>query len=760
MMKTTIISILIWLAATTWPVCGQVVIRAQVLDAAGRPLDHALVYTSSAFRQAYSDTTGRVEIEVPALPVELVFHLLGYQDKRLTVTTPDAVPEVRLGPATITLNEILVREKEDPMGRATLVTRDNVDAYNINGLFGEIPGIGLVKRGNYATEPVLRGFKHERLNIRYDGAARIVHACPNHMDPITSHIAPEEIQKIEVVKGPFDVRYGPTTGGVINLVTRHTGTAQTGWHGFAGTTYGTNGRQVSGSAGLSFRNANWDMMWNTTYRHFGDYRDGDKQIVPSGFRTLETGVKLGLSPSSHHRLEAAYHLSHSRDIRHAGLPMDSPKDDGQLFNATYAYRSSATVITRWLTKVYASSVTHLMTNEGRPNFKIVEARTPVNSYTLGGKTEVTLRPAGSKWLVFAGMDWDRIRRTGSRHRKVKRNPKDPEMVFDPPKELVDTVWGDATITNVGFFVQAKAFPSRRWQIQAGVRADRVRATIANPPAELLRYYGHVGPRTDLNMSGHLVLTYKLSDHWVSRLSAGQGTQSPSMAQRFINHLTVGQDAYERVGNPNLSPEVNRELEWRLAGRSRRARFRVSAFVSSVHNYILARVDTTIKRKFLPFKDPKFVKRYANIDQARLYGAECSAAYEWAGHWPLEISASYLYGQNETDGEPLPQIAPADVKARLGYHNTRFAIRATYRFAAAQKRVSAAFGEVPSKSFQTVDLSAETSPVKGLKAGLRIKNIFDEAYYEHLNFRFRNQSSLSGFIQEPGRSWEMFVRYAF
>jgi iron complex outermembrane receptor protein len=49
------------------------------------------------------------------------------------------------------------------------------------------------------------------------------------MDPITSHVIPEEIGKIEVVKGPYTVRFGQTFGGVVNMVT--TTPCEQGLHG-------------------------------------------------------------------------------------------------------------------------------------------------------------------------------------------------------------------------------------------------------------------------------------------------------------------------------------------------------------------------------------------------------------------------------------------------------------------------------------------------------------------------------------------------
>ena len=114
----------------------------------------------------------------------------------------------------------------DPFGNLaqSRIVYDDVKAItqprNVSDLFKDIPGFGIIKRGAYASEPVFRAFKYEQLNVQYDGGMKILNACPNRMDPITTHVIPEEIERIEVVKGPFTVRFGQNFGGIINMVSK------------------------------------------------------------------------------------------------------------------------------------------------------------------------------------------------------------------------------------------------------------------------------------------------------------------------------------------------------------------------------------------------------------------------------------------------------------------------------------------------------------------------------------------------------------
>ena len=67
----------------------------------------------------------------------------------------------------------------------------------------------------------MRGYKYDQLNVMFDGGLCVTGGCPSRMDPPTSHVPAEDIDRIEVIKGPFTSRYPQTMGGVVNMVTRN-----------------------------------------------------------------------------------------------------------------------------------------------------------------------------------------------------------------------------------------------------------------------------------------------------------------------------------------------------------------------------------------------------------------------------------------------------------------------------------------------------------------------------------------------------------
>jgi hypothetical protein len=70
-----------------------------------------------------------------------------------------------------------------------------------------------------ANDVVVRGFQSRDLNTLIDGQ-RIYGACPNRMDPAVFHVDFAEVDRVEIGRGPFDIRNQGSMGGTVNIITR------------------------------------------------------------------------------------------------------------------------------------------------------------------------------------------------------------------------------------------------------------------------------------------------------------------------------------------------------------------------------------------------------------------------------------------------------------------------------------------------------------------------------------------------------------
>ncbi len=667
---------------------------------------------------------------------------------------------------TTKLNEVLVTGniKTDPVLTVVSNKYDEkiVQPKNVADLFNNINGFSVIKRGNYAIDPSFRGAQYEQLNIQYDGGTKAMHACPNRMDPITTHIIPEEIAKIEIIKGPYTVRYGATFGGVINLVTQKPDYEDYGFHGKVSGGYESNGNSIVNLAQLQYIEDKYDIVANAGYRDFGNYKDGDGIEIPSSFRSTDYGIKIGYNLTEDQRIQAHWRQSFGRDVLHAALPMDTEYDNSSIISLDYKLENIGKVVKSLTAKAYYSYVDHLMTNDNRPSFMMMEASSAVDAITAGGKLELHWKPA-EKLNIFSGFDALHIARDGGRTRLVKIMNGNP---LPMPMEFNDKVWQDSYITDLGVFTEAKYNPNPKTIFTAGIRYDNVTSDILDPEDDFAEMYD-LEKRTEHNVSATVSVKKLVSEHFTLEAAYGRGVRSANMIERFINHFTVGQDPYEYIGNPNLKAEVNNQFEIGFKGYEplkngfNSFKYETSFYYSFFENYIVGIIDPDITRKFNPMAEPRNVKVFQNLDEAYKTGFEAMGQVDFLDHYYFKTEVSYVYTKNKDLAESLPLTPPLTTRLFIGIDKTIFWANIQYNIVSKQDNISRSFGETETDGYQTLDIRFGLKPIKNITLGIAVLNAFDEAYNNHLNFSFTNQADFGRTpITEPGRNVSVFLQYKF
>lgn len=748
--------------------------QGQVLDATTlKPISDVNIKVVGKVISVYTNDEGMFSLSTtPDAQVE-VSHI-SYVTKVIAVGNSR---RILLTSNKISLDEIII--ETDPLDHILHAQVDDEalqkssQVRSASELFSDIPGFAINKRSAMATEPSFRVFKYEQMNIKYDGGTKIVHACPNRMDPITAHVIPEEVSKIEFIKGPFDVRFGQNVGAIVNMVTRPPIPNEYGLNGSVQTGYEVNGDNLMARGELQYAQEKFDITLNAEHRDFNDYKDGNGVVVPSSFLTDSYSVKAGLNPTQNQRLQVDWRQKFGSDIDHAGLPMDSPKDDSKTLSLDYKIQQVSDKVKSVHFKSYYSFVDHLMTNENRPNAPAMDASTPVNSNTIGGKLEVAIKPS-ENLLLYSGLDADLIKRDGERTRVIKINPNTGEPFPEESRPVfTDKVWQDATLSDYGIYTQATAKLSKMVNLNGGLRLDFVMAEVADPATDMTvqgvvipgfeTLYGEGFDKVDeQTFSGNIGFTYQLPKGQL-QLAYGLGTRSASMGERYIYHFSIGTDGYEYVGNPFLKPEKNHQVELGLNMKTGPLSWGANVFYSKMPDYISAVYKDNDPNFAIVYKSPfPYAKQYVNVD-ANQMGFD--AFMQWQVMEDLAFSAdvAYTQGENETFDEPLAQVMPLMAHAGLKYTRPMWWVDFRGTYSAEQDRLSTSFREtIPTPAYQTFDMRTGFKPIKGLVLGANIINIFDEAYYTHMNFSYVNtvDNVMGERLFEPGRSFNLFVKYDF
>ena len=329
-----------------------------------------------------------------------------------------------------------------------------------------------------------------------------------------------------------------------------------------------------------------------------------------------------------------------------------------------------------------------------------------------------------------------------------------------PIEKIDKIWQDSELSIIGLFAEGKFRFRDELILSAGLRSDFVFSAINDPEEDFLELYGgKIEDQEEINLSGHMSLIRK-TGNTQTQLAIGRGVRTASIMERYINHFNVGQDPYEYVGNPYLLPEVNYQAEFSMNHSQGDLIAGGTVFYSYLQDYITALVDENLPRKYMPMMEPRFAKRFVNVDRAMQFGIELFLNYRFSEELMAKADMSYTYGQNKTLDEPLPMITPLTGHLSLKYEREKYWINTGCRLVAEQNRIAESFGETETPGFATFDLSVGYSPIEAITIGASVLNIFDQAYYEHLNFSYINSDQMEGRILEPGRNFTIYANYNF
>lgn len=683
-------------------------------------------------------------------------------------TNANQTPKDTLKEKSILLKEVIVtgNVKTDP--NLTIVKSDFsekvVQPKNSGELFSDINGFSLIKRGNYAVDPSFRANQYEQLNVQYDGGTRAFHACPNRMDPITTLVNPEEISKIEIIKGPFSVRYGNTFAGVINMVSQYGNPSEKAFAGSFSSGYESNSNSLVTILQLSSNWKKFDIVGDLSYRNYGNYKDGNQNEIPSSFNSKGYGLKMGYQFSENQRLQVNVRQNFGRDVLHAGLPMDTDEDNSSIASLDYTSKSNAAFYKGVTAKVYYSYVDHIMSNYSRPSFVNSAAIAKVNATTFGGKveTEWDLSP---KWKLFSGVDMVHLSRDGGRDRLVKKNMAG--VVLPKPVAFYDKIWQDSYTATFGTFAEAKWYLSEKSIVNLGARVDVVATDARDLDESFVKLYPNIEKRNETNYSGTISYKQLLSPDYTLEVAFGRGTRSANMEERFIAYFNIGRDPYEYIGNPNLKAETNNQFEIGFTGKEKlngfanQINFGGSVYYSIFENYILAVVDENLVRKYNPTTPPIHPKVFQNIDRSFKTGFEFFGDVKFANYFNFITEIAYVYTENQDFNESLPLTPPWVTRLKLGYEKGKVWTSVQYTLTAKQSKIASSYDEIATQGYEVMDLKVGYKPIKNLSIGASVLNLLDQYYNNHLTFAFNNQAGFGRTpITEPGRNFTLFLNYKF
>jgi len=598
---------------------------------------------------------------------------------------------------------------------------------------------GIRKSGSYGFDPVLRGFKYDQITIVMDNGLSATAACPNRMDPPASQIPMSMVDHIEIIKGPYSLRFGNTFGGSIRFKSASASFSESAKvFGRASGSYESNGNTYRTEALAGAKGKFYNFGVFGAYSEGEDYEDGNGNEVLSGFNRRNIGLSSVFKISDKQSIKLSANNNYAKDVDFPALNMDLRKDDTWLLNFGHKINFRNSSITSLSTSFFGSFVDHTMDNLTKIlNPRMVNAITTAKTKNYGARSEAGFQFKTSS--LFAGIDYKSEEAEGNRSREMLMGPM-------AGNTLLDNIWQDSKITKLGLFGEYH-FSFNEMYFVASARLEHNSAKSRAKAIEFVDA-NQKDPSDKLNVSLNIGATHDISEQLRTSLWLGRAERSGSLTERFINFLPTETDPYERIGNTRLNSEINYQADFNFNWKTEKAELGINLFASVLKDYI----SSVIREDLSPnLATAPGVKQYYNIDKAVMRGFEISWQQKLSSSVYHKANIAYTYGKNKEVNQPLPEIPPLDFRYALGglFCKRKFHPEIMIRHALKQNRTASSFGESKTPSFTVADLKASCFVSKQFRITGGVRNIFDEAFYEHLN---RSVKGSNEAIYAPGRSF--------
>lgn len=650
------------------------------------------------------------------------------------------------------IGTIEVQESFDTKVVGAINTKEVKNADLAEALAKKSPSVSLIRRSGIANDIVLRGQKRDNIRVTIDDAV-INGACPNRMDPPTSHVLTNMVKSVEIQEGPFDVsEFGQLSGGI----KVHTIKPSEELSGEIGATIGSYGYK-KGSLTINGGNDKVQGLISYSGEEGDQYKDGDgNTLAEQTFNAAPTATtryatpyqnikayekksimgKLNINLADNQTLALGVTANRSDNVLYPSSKMDARYDDSNLYTLKYTALNLAEFSKKLEVQVYKTDVDHPMDTRFRVSGATTYMTNQLTTDTMGTKIINSFDALDMQWSL--GLDMSK-RNWDGRYYSINRATG---AQTDLGKSINDT-----DTKNSAIFLQSTKQLNKNLQLDVNFRYDNTK--ITNGGALQDNDYNTLG--------GNIVATYSPSESTKYFVALGQASRVPDARELYnLGKLTGGVQTL--TGTPNLDETTNREIDLGVQHSYAAGEVKGKVFYSDLKDYIYYRKTGAVTNKF------------ENID-ATIYGFELSGAYYINDQFTLDAAYAWKKGQKDTQptgqsDKDLADITPPKLTLGLTYDYDASTF-ATAEFVHVDKwsNYDADNGEQELGSYNIVNLKGQTTFAKNFELTLGVDNLFDKTYaisntYADLTLLTDGTTSEVLLLNEPGRYFYASLKYKF
>jgi iron complex outermembrane receptor protein len=657
---------------------------------------------------------------------------------------------------TVKLREITVS------ANLPLNDKDVVDFYRTNqfstldNINSRLDGMSLIKRGAYALEPQLNGFAGGQLNVTIDGM-KMFGACTDRMDPITSYIEPTNLRNIAVNQGTNGCQNGCNIGGSVDMTLAEPNTkSPRPFYTSLGFGYESisKSRNVLFSSGYSKKK--WAWAVDGVYRKNDNYKDGNDKTIPfSQFEKSNIHSVLKYSPNEISSFKADLLYDNARNVGYPALPMDVALARATLIAVEYERNGKIEL----KGKAYFNTIHHVMDDSKRDSLYLLKPKPgnksdsvymrmdmPGKSSTLGAYFQVTIPLNDRNRLIVKADNY-----TNNSIAEMTMHMRYAGLAPEAPMYM--QTWPEMLRNVSGIFIQNTTFISQNMSLMINGRVDYSIDVLQSKYGQeqfSVFNYTLAKSRSQLLTSGNISIQYRFTEGISTTATAGYAQRMPTIGERMGFYLYSAYDGYDYIGNPYIKTEKSNFFSVAFLLSKPKLKVNITQSISLLNDYIMGVTDSVIPAMNFYAKG---IRVYSNVPNAMLYSADLQLLYDPFKTISIFLSSKFTYGKLNSN-DPLPLIPPLKTVVAVKYQKDQFSFQAEAESSIAQNRINKNYGESKTPAFTVLNVKSGYSIFLSkvvIDISLGITNLFNKAYYEHLDW---------GRINRPGRSLEMLLKLTF
>jgi len=617
-------------------------------------------------------------------------------------------------------------------------------------LHKNVPSISIIRRSGIANDILLRGQKRDNINVTIDGA-RVYGACPNRMDPPTSHVVTHAISDVIVQEGPFDVEEFGVLSGSVKVKTKKptkevqgdislnagsfdykkaSGTISGGTDKvrFLFTASTEEGGQYEDGNGRNFAEQLEDYTSSTATPNDDKFTYSNDNRNKDAFEKNMYMGKVFVDFTADQALELSYTANRSKNVLYPSTPMDALYDDSDIFNLQYSLKNLSSYSKELNLQAYNSKVEHPMSTKLRKAGQIKYMTHALTTETTGVKIKNAVDAFGQN--IAYGIDGSKRNWDGGYNITTVASG----AIQNARKSI-----NDVNTKNIGIFLKSKK-ELGKVTLEMGARYDDTSIETASTTSKSNDYTA---------LSANMFANYKIDDSTKYFAGIGKASRVPDARELYFVNQKGG-----IVGNENLNKTTNYEIDLGVEKEYDSGAMKAKTFYSKLKDYIY-------------YNGSKTNNNFENID-ATIYGVELSSSYMPTDE--IYLSAGAVYKKGKKDSQPtgqtntnLADITPLKFNATASYdYDENGMVELSIVAADKWDSIDSDNNEQTLAGYGIVNLKTTRNFDNGLEFTLGIDNALDKAYantntYNDLVLIDGGDTML---INEPGRYVYLNAKYVF